>query len=433
MAEKFNVGGVGAEYVELVTEAYLAYVGHRVTCVDKNAGRIEELREGRMPIYEPGLEEFAGRSLRTRRLSFVNSDGLAEVVGRADIVFIAVDTPPGEDGSADLSSVGAVARSIGRALCETRRERPLVVVDKSTVPVGSGNYVSMFIQEGAAEVSAGNGPVGETLDYRVISNPEFLREGNVVVYDSLFPDRIMFGADERDVLDTMRALYEPIIEQSFSTEIDPRSRAAVPFITTDLASAEMIKYAANAFLATKVSFINEIANVCELVAADVTNAAAGIGLDDRIGPRFLSAGIEWGARASPRASRPCAQSPASTTSSRPSSRRRRRAPAQAGDRQASARPPHSEGQARSPARAGLQAQHRRFARGPEPGDSSGPRPPRRPGCGLYDPVAGKAAVAYVSAHLPNFKVAFDPYEALTGAHAAVVLTEWEEIRDLDLE
>ena len=157
MKEKFDIGVVGAGYVGLVTGACLAHIGHRVTCVDKDAGRIEELRKGRMPIYEPGLEEFATRGLRTRRLSFVGSDGLTEVVGRADIVFIAVDTPRDEDGSADLSSVGAVAWSIGRALSETWRERPLVVVNKSTVPVGSANYVSMLIQEGAAEVPTGNG------------------------------------------------------------------------------------------------------------------------------------------------------------------------------------------------------------------------------------------------------------------------------------
>jgi UDPglucose 6-dehydrogenase len=246
----------------------------------------------------------------------------------ADVVFIAVDTPQGDDGSADLSSVGVVARMVGRSLAqpEARRRRPLVVVNKSTVPVGSGDYVSMLIQEGAAEATeaaeargAGKGTPGSSTpkngvvaDYRVASNPEFLREGSAV-YDSFFPDRIVLGADERDALDTMRALYEPIIEQTFPTRRDPRPKAAVPFVTTDLASAEMIKYAANAFLATKISFINEISNICELVGADLTSVAHGMGLDDRIGSRFLSAGIGWGARASPRTSLPCARSPASTT------------------------------------------------------------------------------------------------------------------------
>jgi UDPglucose 6-dehydrogenase len=291
--------------VGLVTGACLAHVGHRVVCVDRDEGRVAELREGRMPIYEPGLEELVAEGSRRGRLSF--STDLPEVVNGVDVVFIAVDTPQGDDGSADLSSVGAVARSVGRALAESgaqsgagetgraRRKRPLVVVNKSTVPVGSGDYVSMLIQEGAAEGSGGNGAV----DYRVVSNPEFLREGSAV-YDSFFPNRIVLGAEKRDALDTMRALYEPIIEQTFPTQKDPRPMVAVPFVTTDLASAEMIKYAANAFLATKISFINEIATICELVGADVGSVAHGVGLDDRIGSRFLNAGIGWGGSCFPK-------------------------------------------------------------------------------------------------------------------------------------
>jgi UDPglucose 6-dehydrogenase len=211
----------------------------------------------------------------------------------ADVVFIAVDTPQGENGSADLSSVAAVARSIGRALAEAKRESPLIVVNKSTVPVGSGDYVSMLIQEGAAE--AGNGGA----NFRVASTPEFLREGSAI-YDSLFPDRIVVGSDSREALDSMRTLYEPIVNQSFPSQLDPRPKVAVPFLTTDLASAEMIKYASNAFLATKISFANEIGNLCELVGADVSEVAHGIGLDGRIGSRFLSAGIGWGGSCFPK-------------------------------------------------------------------------------------------------------------------------------------
>jgi UDPglucose 6-dehydrogenase len=296
LTEEFNVGVVGAGYVGLVTGACLAHVGHRVVCADRDEGHVAELREGRMPIYEPDLEELVADGARRGRLSF--STDLPEVVHGADVVFIAVDTPQDEDGSADLSSVGAVARSIGRALAEpeggTRREQPLVVVNKSTVPVGSGDYVSMLVQEGAAEGgSSEEGAATAVVDYRVVSNPEFLREGSAV-YDSFFPNRIVLGAEKRDALDKMRALYEPIIEQTFPTRRDPRPRVAVPFVTTDLASAEMIKYAANAFLATKISFINEISTICELVGADVTSVAHGMGLDDRIGSRFLSAGIGWG-------------------------------------------------------------------------------------------------------------------------------------------
>jgi UDPglucose 6-dehydrogenase len=163
------------------------------------------------------------------------------------------------------------------------------VVNKSTVPVGSGDYVSMLVREGLEEEAGEEGEHEEEAEepeaFVVASNPEFLREGSAV-YDSLFPDRILVGADSREALDTLRALYDPIIEQSFPTELDPRPKVAVPFVTTDLVSAEMIKYASNAFLATKISFINEISNLCELVGADVGEVAYGIGLDGRIGSRI---------------------------------------------------------------------------------------------------------------------------------------------------
>ena len=221
-----------------------------------------------------------------------------------------MDTGQNGDGSADLSSVAAVARGIGGALAEANRERPLVVVNKSTVPVGSGDYVSMLIRDGIEEVG-GTSPQG--VDFLVVSNPEFLREGSAI-YDSLYPDRIVAGADSSEALDTLRTLYGPIFEQSFPTELDPRPKVAVPFVGTDLVSAEMIKYAANAFLATKVSFINEISNLCELVGADVSEVAYGIGLDERIeGLAFSLRGSAGAARASPRMSRPSGRSRTSTT------------------------------------------------------------------------------------------------------------------------
>src|SRR3712207_6485665 len=274
MTEIFNVGVVGCGYVGLTTGACLAHIGHRVTCVDNNAGLVTELGEGRIPFYEPGLSELVGEGVHHGRMRF--STNLAPVAWGADVLFIAVGTPQGEGGSVDLSSVAAVARDIGRALAEPEtnkersRERPLVVVNKSTVPVGSGDYVSMLIHDGLGETG------GKGADFLVASNPEFLREGSAI-YDSFFPDRIVVGADSREAINTLRALYEPIIEQSFPTQLDPRPKVAVPFVTTDLASAEMIKYAANAFLATKISFINEIANLCDLVGADVANVAYGIG------------------------------------------------------------------------------------------------------------------------------------------------------------
>jgi UDPglucose 6-dehydrogenase len=360
-------------------------------------------------------------------------------VDGADVVFIAVDTPQGEDGSADLSSVGAVARMVGRALAQPEagsRRRPLVVVNKSTVPVGSGDYVSMLIQEGAAEAGAGGagnstpGHNGAVVDYRVASNPEFLREGSAV-YDSFFPDRIVLGADERDALDTMRALYEPIIEQTFPTQRDPRPKAAVPFVTTDLASAEMIKYAANSFLATKISFINEIATICELVGADVASVAHGMGLDERIGSRFLSAGIGWGGSCFPK-DVAALRSIAREYDHEPllldaavevNERQRKRVIAKLqrdlhtlkGKRVALlglSFKPNTDDLREAPSLEIARELEKRGAR------AAG-----------YDPVAGKKAAGL----LPELKVVFDPYEALSGAHAAVVVTEWEEIRTLDLE
>ena len=424
MAEKFNVGVVGAGYVGLVTGACLAHVGHRVTLVDRDAERIEQLEGGRVPFFEPDLEELVARNRKC--LSFATE--FSEVVREADVVFIAVDTPQGDDGSADLSSVGTVARGIGRALSEAspeaRRERPLVVVNKSTVPVGSGDYVSMLIQEGAAEGE------NDGIDYRVVSNPEFLREGSAV-YDSLFPDRIVLGADERDALDTMRALYEPIIEQSFPTRTDPRPKDAVPFVTTDLVSAEMIKYAANAFLATKISFINEISGICELVGADVGNVAHGIGLDERIGSRFLSAGIGWGGSCFPKdvaALRAIAheydhEAVLLDAAVAVNERQRKQVIAKLqkdlrtlkGKRIALlglAFKPNTDDLREAPSLKIASALDRHGARAVG-----------------YDPVAGKKAAGL----LHSLEIVFDPYEALSGAHAAVLVTEWDEFRELDFE
>ncbi len=430
LAEEFNVGVVGAGYVGLVTGACLAHVGHRVACLDRDEGRVAGLREGRIPIYEPGLEEMVAGGARRGRLRFTMD--LPEVVREADVLFIAVDTPQGDDGSADLSSVGAVARGVGRALAEVAesgsRERPLVVVNKSTVPVGSGDYVSMIVHEGATEGEGSSG--GTAVDYYVVSNPEFLREGSAM-YDSLFPDRIVVGADKRGALDTMRALYEPIIQQTFATQVDPRPKAAVPFVTTDLASAEMIKYAANAFLATKISFINEISTICELVGADVSSVAHGMGLDERIGSRFLSAGIGWGGSCFPKdvaalrsIAREYDHEPVLLDSTVAVNERQRKQVVAKLQRDLHtlkgkriallglAFKPNTDDMREAPSLEIARELEKRGAR-----------------VVGYDPVAGKKAAGL----LPNLKVAFDPYEALQGAHAVVVVTEWEEVRALDLD
>jgi UDPglucose 6-dehydrogenase len=419
--EAFNVGVIGTGYVGLTTGACLAHLGHRVTCIDKDARLITGLAEGRMPIYEPGLEALVGTGVRRRRLRF--STELAPVAWEADVVFISVDTPRGEDDSADLSNVATVARAISRALSEPRRERPLVVVNKSTVPVGSGDYISMLIRDGLEEA-------GRTkADFLVVSNPEFLREGSAI-YDTLFPDRIVVGSDSREALDTMRALYEPIIEQSFPTELDPRPKVAVPFVTTDLVSAEMIKYAANAFLATKISFINEIASLCELVGADVGSVAHGIGLDERIGTPFLKAGIGWGGSCLPKdvsALRAVAKEydyePVLLDAAVAVNERQlkqvilklqRELNTLKGKRIALlglSFKPNTDDLREAPS---LTIAHTLNALGAKVVG--------------YDPVAGKAAAKRLS----SLKVVFDPYEALEGAHAAVVVTEWEEFRVLDL-
>ena len=267
----------------------------------------------------------------------------------------------------------------------------------------------------------------------VVSNPEFLREGSAV-YDSLFPDRIVVGADSSEAMDTLRTLYKPIIEQSFPTELDPRPKVAVPFVTTDLASAEMIKYAANAFLATKISFINEVANLCELVGADVAEVAYGIGLDERIGPRFLSAGIGWGGSCFPKdvaALRAVAgeydYEPVLLDAAVAVNERQRKQVISKLQREL-----HTL-KGKRIALLGLsfkpntddlrEAPSLTIARSL---DSLGARVVG------YDPVAGDAAAS--SGLLPtSMKVVFDPYEALMGAHAAVLVTEWEQIRTLDLK
>lgn len=417
--EQFEVGIVGAGYVGLVTGACLAHLGHRVTLVDANAGRVSSFRRGRIDIHEPGLEDLVAKN--SGRLDFTTR--LEPVVREADVVFIAVDTPPERDGSASLSNVARVARAIGGALADSPgRERPLVVVNKSTVPVGSGDYVSMLIRDGAGYKT------GVAADFEVVSNPEFLREGSAI-HDSLFPDRIVLGTDSATALDTMRGLFGQIIEQSFPTNLDPRPRTRVPLVTTDLASSEMIKYAANAFLATKISFINEISNLCELAGADVESVAAGIGLDGRIGPRFLNAGIGWGGSCLPKdvaALRAVAreldyESALLNATVTVNDRQRKRV--------------ISKLQHDLHTLKGKKVALLGLAFKPDTDDLRG-APSLEIAAALdslgasvvgYDPVAG-AKLAGTS----GLRVVTDPYEALQGAHAAVVVTEWMEVRTLDL-
>jgi UDPglucose 6-dehydrogenase len=264
---------VGTGYVGLVTGACLAEVGTEVICVDVNETKINNLHKGILPIYEPGLDEIVGRNYKNGRLSF--STKLAEVVPGASLVFIAVGTPPGEDGSADLQYVLQVANQIGTYMTDY-----LVVVTKSTVPVGTAVKVNQEIKRSLTERNA-------SLDYDVASNPEFLKEG-AAIQDFLKPDRIVVGVNTARAQKLLEQLYHPFVLNGH------------PLLFMDIASAEMTKYAANAMLATKISFMNDIANLCELAGADVNHVRKGIGTDLRIGHRFIYPGIGYGGSCFPK-------------------------------------------------------------------------------------------------------------------------------------
>ncbi|MBI1894108.1 MAG: UDP-glucose/GDP-mannose dehydrogenase family protein [Candidatus Rokubacteria bacterium] len=262
-----NVCVVGTGYVGLVTGAVFADLGNDVICMDSDRAKIEGLLRGLMPIYEPGLEEMVHRNVEDGRLAFTTS--LEEGVRRSEIIFIAVGTPPKANGETDLSAVEDVALGIARAM-----DRYRVIVNKSTVPVGTGDLVREIIQRNQRR------PV----NFDVVSNPEFLREGSAIE-DTLRPDRIVIGAPTRQVAMTLLELYAPLER---------------PMIITDVHSAEMIKYASNAFLAAKISFINAIANICEAAGADVSDVVKGMGLDPRIGSSFLQAGLGFGGSCFPK-------------------------------------------------------------------------------------------------------------------------------------
>jgi UDPglucose 6-dehydrogenase len=263
-----NITVIGTGYVGLVVGACLAETGNTVVGADVDAGKIERLRENILPIYEPGLDEYVERNQRQARLSFTTD--IAAAVASADVVFIAVGTPPDEDGSADLRHVLDVARTIGEHLT-----RELVVVTKSTVPVGTARRVASVIAESAR------------FPFHMCSNPEFLKEG-AAIEDFMRPDRVVIGVESDHSRSVMAELYSPFV------------RTGKPIIFMDIPSAEMTKYAANAMLATRISFMNEIANLCERVGADVDNVRKGIGSDSRIGSAFLFPGPGYGGSCFPK-------------------------------------------------------------------------------------------------------------------------------------
>ncbi|HIK30912.1 MAG TPA: UDP-glucose/GDP-mannose dehydrogenase family protein [Oscillatoriales cyanobacterium M59_W2019_021] len=283
---------IGTGYVGLVTGACLARTGHDVICVDNNEEKVKMMKAGRSPIFEPGLSEIMEAAIEAGTIEFTTD--LEAGVNHGEVLFIAVGTPPLPTGESDTRYVEAVARGIGSHLTDGYK----VIVNKSTVPIGSGDWVRMIVLDGMAErqKALGEGAPAATAEFDVVSNPEFLREGSAV-YDTFNPDRIVLGSNNPKALELMQQLYLPIVERKFAE--DP-SLPPVPVVITDLNSAEMIKYAANSFLATKISFINEVANICDRVGADVTQVAKGIGLDSRIGEKFLQAGIGWGGSCFPK-------------------------------------------------------------------------------------------------------------------------------------
>lgn len=259
---------IGTGYVGLVTGACFADLGNHVNCLDVDETRINRLKQNIMPIYEPGLEQLVSQNVKAGRLVFTTD--YVQALQGAEFAFIAVGTPSGVDGEADLQYVRSAAESIADLV-----DWPIVVINKSTVPVGTGDWVADIIRKRRT---------GRPLDFTVVSNPEFLREGSAI-NDFMYPDRVVLGSEHREASAKVAQLYQTL---------------GCPVLETDLRTAEMIKYASNAFLATKISFINEIATMCEELGADVEEVARGMGMDKRIGPAFLEAGLGWGGSCFPK-------------------------------------------------------------------------------------------------------------------------------------
>ncbi|HOA81402.1 MAG TPA: UDP-glucose/GDP-mannose dehydrogenase family protein [Defluviitaleaceae bacterium] len=275
-----RIGIIGSGYVGLVTGACLADFGMKVMCVDIDEDKINQLKEGKIPIYEPGLEQLVERNTYYKRLSFTTD--IEQVVSESDVIFIAVGTPPAEDGSADLTYVLKAAEDIASYMNEYK-----VIVDKSTVPIGTGQKVKNIVKKVLESRNA-------QIDFDVVSNPEFLREGSAI-YDFTHPDRVVIGGESEKAIEIMKGVYRVLYLNE------------TPFIITNIETAEMIKYASNGFLAMKVTFINEIANFCEKVGANVQEVAKAMGRDGRIGPKFLHPGPGYGGSCFPKDTRALAR------------------------------------------------------------------------------------------------------------------------------
>jgi UDPglucose 6-dehydrogenase len=396
-----KIAMIGSGYVGLVSGACFADFGHDVVCVDKDASKIERLLDGVMPIYEPGLDELVARNVQSGRLRFTTD--LAEGVAGADAIFIAVGTPSRRgDGHADLTYVHAAAKEIGEALTGYA-----VVVTKSTVPVGTGDEVERIIREAAPQAQFG-----------VVSNPEFLREG-AAIDDFKRPDRIVIGSEDDRATEVMRQVYRPLYLN------------AAPILVTRRRTAELIKYAGNAFLATKITFINEIADLCEKVGADVKDVSRGIGLDNRIGSKFLHAGPGYGGSCFPKdtlallktsqdydAPQRIVEAVVAVNDTRKRAMGRKIIAAMGGDVRGKTVAvlgltfkPNTDDMRDSPAIAVIQTLQDAGAT-----------------VKAYDPEGVEQARKV----LDNVDYCDGPYSAIEGADALAIVTEWDEFRALDL-
>jgi len=400
-----NICVIGTGYVGLVTGACFAEFGVSVICADKDAAKIEALRAGKIPIYEPGLEALVARNVEQGRLSFTTET--AEAVRSSLVVFIAVQTPTLPEGGTDLRAVEGVAREIGRALNGYK-----VVVTKSTVPVGATQRVKELIRE---ELDA----AGSDESFSVASNPEFLREG-AAIGDFMRPDRVVIGAEDDAARAILKDLYRPL----FLNE--------TPFVLTNVATSELTKYAANAFLATKISFINEFANLCETVGGDVQALARGIGLDGRIGKKFLHAGPGFGGSCFPKDTRAAAYFARALGGSleiveatvRVNERQRPRML----DKIESAVGGSLAGKTICLLGLSFKPETDDMRDAPSIDIARG-LAARGAAIRAFDPVAMRAAEPY----LPGVTLCKDAYQACEGADATVIVTEWNQFRLLDLE
>jgi len=404
-----NITIVGSGYVGLVSGTCFAEMGNKVTCIDIDSVKIEKLNEGVVPIFEPGLEPMVLKNMKNKNLFFTTS--LEEALSDTEVVFIAVGTPMGEDGSADLKHVLEVAKSIGQNM-----GKRLIVINKSTVPVGTADKVKNAIQNELDKREV-------TIEFDVVSNPEFLKQGTAID-DFMKPDRVVIGADSEYAFDVMKQLYSPFF------------RTHDRFITMGIRSAEMTKYAANAMLATKISFMNEIANICELVGSDANQVRIGIGSDKRIGYSFIYPGAGYGGSCFPKdvkALKKIAEEYGYTTELIESVEN-------VNDRQKfviAGKVIEKFGEDLSGRTFGL------WGLSFKPGTDDMREAPsiyvikklveRGAKIQAYDPKAIDAAKAFYLKGIPNVKYVNSKYEVLKNADALILLTEWKEFRSPDFE